>query len=149
MSHGLPDFSDAYQPPFRDIQTTRPRRSGKMWLLIAGVIVSGGLLLVCCGGLGALGYFGLGVITTEIEDQLRDNPVLRDKVGDIQSFDMDLTRSVAADEEDVWVYQVQGSKAQGVITVNHVTDDDGNEQIQTAKLKLSSGEEFDLVPTTP
>ena len=101
---------------------------------------------MCCGGIGAVGYLGLGIMTTEIEDQLRDNEILRDKVGEIQSFEMDFVRSVAKEEEDVWVYQVKGTKSQGMVTVRHVTDDDGNEQIESAKLRLQSGEEIDLVP---
>jgi hypothetical protein len=88
----------------------------------------------------------LQIVTTEIEDQLSDNPVMREHIGDIESFEMDWSRSFADEDDDTFIYQVRGSKGEGRVTVQHITNDAGDEEILSAQLRLPSGETFDLVP---
>jgi hypothetical protein len=89
------------------------------------------------------------IITTDIEDQLADNPILREQVGEIESFEMDWTRTFADEDDDTYVYRVRGSDGEGRITVKHITNEDGGEQILSAELRMSSGETFDLMPGQP
>jgi hypothetical protein len=132
---------DPYGPP-----ASPPRRSSTgcwIWAILLG---GGFLLLVCCGGGALLVRFGLQIVTTEVEDQLSDNPVLREHIGDVQSFEMDWSRSFADEDDDTFVYQVRGTKGEGRVTVKHITDDDGDEVILSAQLRLPSGETIDLMP---
>lgn len=90
--------------------------------------------------------FGIGVITTEIEDQLRDNPKVQEHVGEISEFTMDWSRSFATADDDTYVYRVKGTKGGGKVTVKQITNDDGDEEIVSADLRLDSGKTVQLVP---
>jgi hypothetical protein len=132
---------DPYGPP-----QPPPRRSSSgcwIWAIVAG---AGFLLLMCCGGGALLVGFGLQIVTTEIEDQLSGNPILQEHIGEVQSFEMDWSRSFADEDDDTFIYQVQGTKGEGRVTVKHITGEDGNEVILSAQLRLPSGETIDLMP---
>ena len=122
-----------------------PRKSRKR---LAWVLAGTGALLavLCCGGFGGLAYFGLNLVKTEVRNQVRDHPVVVEHIGEIQTFDINLTESGAAADSDTFVYEVAGTKGRGVLTVKHVTDDDGAEQIVSAKLRLPDGQEHDVTP---
>ena len=122
------------------------RSSCGCWLLATVLVLVVLSLLVCCGGGYFVTRFGLNMVTSEIEDQLRDNPQLRDKIGDVQSFEMDWVRSFRDQQNDTFVYRVKGTKGQGEITVRHVTNDAGEEEILSATLRLPNGERVELVP---
>ena len=59
---------------------------------------------------------------------------------------MDWSRSFAHEDDETFIYQVQGTKGEGRVTVKQITGDDGNEVILSAELWLPSGETFDLMP---
>ncbi|MCH5377557.1 MAG: hypothetical protein JJ992_26670 [Planctomycetes bacterium] len=107
---------------------------------------AGLMLLLCCGGGALVVRFGMQIITTQVEDQLADNPVLKEHIGEIEAFDLDWSRSFADEDDDTFVYQVRGTKGEGRVTVKHITDDSGDQEIVSASLRLSSGETFDLKP---
>jgi hypothetical protein len=122
------------------------RSSCGCWLLATVLVVLALSLLVCCGGGYFVTRFGMSMLTSEIEDQLRDNPLLRDKIGDVQSFEMDWVRSFRDQQDDTFVYRVKGTKGEGEVTVRHVTNDEGDEEILSATLRLPNGERVELVP---
>ena len=129
---------------------TQPSRRSSGGCVIWAILLGAGLmLLLCCGGGALIMRFGMQIITTQVEDQLADNPILREHVGEIESFELDWTRSFADEDDDTFIYQVRGSKGEGRVTVKHITDDDGNEEILEAELRLSSGEVVDLMPSQP
>jgi hypothetical protein len=141
------DFNPTAQrlDPYGSPQSPPRRSSSGCWLW--AILLGGGfLLLVCCGGGALLVGFGLQIVTTEIEDQLSGNPILQEHVGEVQSFEMDWSRSFADEDDDTFIYQVQGTKGEGRVTVKHITDDDGNEVILSAQLRLPNGETVDLMP---
>ncbi len=135
--------------PYESSQQQQPRRSSTgcwVWALLLGV---GLMLLVCCGGGALIVRFGMQIITTQIEDQLADNAILKEQLGEIESFELDWSRSFADEDDDTFIYQVRGSKGQGRVTVKHITNDAGDEEILSAELRLSSGETFNLMPGQP
>jgi hypothetical protein len=119
-----------YPPP--------PNKSRKklLWVLLG---VGGLLIVLVCGGVIGLVYFGANVIEAEIRNQVRDNPVLVKHVGQVESFEVNLTESAAINDDDTFVYHVKGSKGSGVLTVKHITDDNGDEVVQSAELRLPDG----------
>lgn len=121
----------------------RKKSSAGVWamILVVVAVVIGGGTLVCCGGFV---YFGLNVMSAEVETELRDNARLREHIGEIQEFSMNVTRSLANDDDDVFVYSVRGTKGSGELTVQHVTGDDGNEIVVAASLRLPDGRTVDL-----
>lgn len=145
MSYGKPqppNWSESFSPT---PQPPPPRRSAWPWLAIIGV-VSLVALLVCCGGGLAFLNFGFGVMSDEIEVLLRDNERLRQHVGEIQEFEMDWQRSLADDDDDTFTYRVKGDKGSGAVIVKHITNDDGDEEIVSARLQTESGQTIEIVP---
>ena len=144
MSYGQPPQPPAWsQDPH--FSQPAPRRSVWLWLaILAGFVLVG--TLVCCGGGFAIINFGFGVITVEIEDQLRDNEKLREHIGEINEFEMDWRRSLADDEDDTFTYRVKGDKGNGTVVVKHITNDAGDEEIVSARLRTESGQTIEIVP---
>lgn len=124
---------------------TPPSSSRKPWLWIAlGV---GGLAgLCCCGGTIGAVMFGMNMGTSEVASQLRDNPKFRENIGELQTINKDWTQSGAADDDQTFLYKVKGNKGSGTITVKQMTDDDGNEVVIEAMLRLSDGKQVQIVP---
>ncbi len=139
--------------PLLHNQFSAPRRkrtsTGCIVVVVVGVFLV--LMTVCCGGVGLVSYFGLTLITDEVEGDLRDNPVIAEHIGSIQSFEMDWGGSfVEEEDDDTFVFRIRGSKASGIVTV--VCEDTGNAEIAevvSGTLQVDSGETYDLFPEEP
>jgi hypothetical protein len=131
--------------PYSSPYDSQPKSSSKLWLwILLGV---GGLAgLCCCGGVISLAMFGLNIATEEVANELRDNPKFREHIGELQTLNIDWTKSTAEDDTDIYVYNAKGDKGSGIVTVKHITDDDGNEKIIKATLRLPDGRQVQIVP---
>jgi hypothetical protein len=140
-----PGNPQPYQSP-QVFQPDAPKPpSSNLWLWI--LLGLGGLAGVgCCGSVIAVVVFGMNVISTEIGDQVRDNPKFREHIGELQEISVDYTASAAKDDDDTFVYNVKGDQGSGVLTVKSLTDDDFNEQIEEATLRLPDGKKVQIVP---
>ena len=139
------DDFDQQVPDERSADPTANSPKKKSGCLLAFIAGGGLMVFLCCGGGIALGVFGLNLMTKAVEVELRDNPVLVEKLGPVQSFELDWTASFAKDEDDIFVFQVQGEKGRGEITAHCITEDDASEQVKSASLRLPSGETFELL----
>lgn len=132
---------------YEEVEVQRkPAGSGRGTCL--AIVLGGGalmVLLICCGGGGGLIWFGLNIVTAEIEDQLRDNERLKEHVGVVESFSLDFSRS-AAKNDDSMVFQVKGSLGSGSVTVVADTDAEGHQVVRSAVLRLPDGKDVPLVP---
>ncbi len=140
------DPNNPYRPAAHGPGGPQHRRSsaGIIIAIVAGIGLVG--VLVCCGLCGGLGYFGMNVFSEQVANELRDNPILREHIGEIQSFTLNFTATAAHDSEDVFVFDVQGSKGQGVVTAESQTIPDDSEAVISATLRLPTGEVIDLLP---
>src|SRR5262245_4973503 len=112
-----------YIPPPNDPYAPR-KASGActaLWVLLGG----GGLLVVllCCGGGAALLFFTRDFMQAEVKNQLRDNPKLREHLGELESVELDFSGTVAVDDDQTFRYNVRGSKGSGELTVVESPDD--------------------------
>lgn len=134
-----------YVPPSGSFYGPPPAKSSStwLWLLLGGAIG----LVVCCGG-GTIGVvvLGLGVLEQEVAAELRDNPKMQEHIGEITDIQMDFFASAAEDDGDTFVYDIEGTKGAGRLTVRQITDDDFNEVIEEATLRMKDGTEIQLVP---
>jgi hypothetical protein len=133
-----------FQP--QSFQPYAPKPSGSntwLWVLLG----LGGVAGVCCcgGGIGVV-MFGMNIVTAEVADKLRDNPKFREHIGELQEMNVDYIASAAKDDDETFVYNVKGDKGSGVLTVKQVTDDDFNETIEEASLRLPDGKQVQIVP---
>lgn len=144
------EYEDEYENHYANEYEENPRRRRKSpststVVIIVLAVIGGGGILVCCGGMGALFYFGAHVVAKEVELELRDNPVLIQHIGEIEDLRMDWTATAAHPDQDVLVFTVRGTKGQGEVIVNTVTQFDENNQVQWATLRLPDGEEIPLI----
>lgn len=138
-----PPGYQGYPPP-----QPPPRRAGGnkvLWIVLGSV--GGALLLggLCCGGII---FAGIGMVENDVAAGLRDNPTLVERIGTLDSLDVNWTLSADYEDPDTMVYDVRGSKGSGVVIVNSLSTDDG-EEIRWATLRLSDGTEFELVAQGP
>jgi hypothetical protein len=111
-------------------------------LLIVSLIVGAGLcLVVCCGGIV---HFGMGVQAEEIRSELEANPKFIEQVGQVQEFSVNYMASFSDQDDEVFIYDVQGTKWSGRVTVKHETGADGKEKVIWVKFTLPSGETIEL-----
>ena len=120
-------------------QHPSPQRSKTPWII--GIVAGIGTVaaLFCCGGGVLLMRFGLEVMSTEVQDELATRPEFIENIGEIQSFTVNWVRSGAHDDENVFVYDVDGSLGSGHVRVEQTTADDGTENIISAELTMSDG----------
>jgi len=113
-----------------------------MWLLGCG----GLMFFLCCGGGVGVMVLGFAVISTEVRDEIRDNPKFREQIGEVQEFEMDWAGSFADKADDSYRYRVRGSKGSGELTVKRTTGAGGKEEITEAELRLADGTKVQVVP---
>lgn len=124
---------------------SQPPPQSKLWVWV--LLAVGGLTaLCCCGGGVAVVSFGMNIVTEEVAAHLRDNPKFREHVGELQDMNVDWPASIAEDDDDTFVYGVKGDKGSGKITVKHITNDDGDEEVLEASLRLPDGTKVQIVP---
>lgn len=115
----------------------RNRGRGVLIAVVLGLCVTG--MLVCCGGGIGLMNFGFSVMAVEVQDELAMTPEFQEHIGSIESFEMNWARSFADEDDDAFVYDIQGSNGSGYVRVEQYTDEFGREVIESAKLTLSDG----------
>lgn len=109
--------------------------------LLACLFVGGGLsLLVCCGGLF---HLGVGYFADGIWQKVESDPRFTAHVGQVKKHRMEYGASFSADE-DVIVFDVDGTKWSGQVTVKYSDADVGDEQILWVRFTLPSGEIIEL-----
>ena len=94
----------------------------------------------------AMVRFGLNVFASEVEADLRDNPVIVEHLGRIEELEVDLTASITTEGNDDFVFRARGTKGAGLISATCVTNDDGVEEVIAGTIQLDSGETLDLFP---
>ncbi len=71
-------------------------------------------------------------------------------IGEIQSLQRDWSKSIEEDDPNIWTFQLVGTLGKGELIVKEKPglnlDDDEAIRIEWAKLRLDSGEEFDVLP---
>ena len=134
------DFKEDLQP-----QVASPHKSSGKWFVLA-ILGGVGLLCVvaCCGGSIWFVNFGMSIVSADIESQLRDHPQVRQYVGEIQSLEVNWAKSMVEGGDDTFVYEVVGTDGSGELTVDSISNDEGGEDIISAKLRLSNGETIQL-----
>jgi hypothetical protein len=123
----------------------QPPKKSLLWLwILLGV---GGLGSVCCvGGVVGIGLFGLNIVAAEVADQIRDEPEFREHIGELQSLDFDFVATSAKNDDETFVYNAKGDKGSGVLTVKQTEDENWNNVIVEASLRLPDGRQVQVVP---
>lgn len=139
MSNFPPDFNIEPRP----VSASAPRGNTPLILGIVGAIVAVGALF-CCGGGILLMRFGFDIMTVEVRDALAARPEVRENIGDIESLELNFVRSSTNNDDETFVYDIEGSKGKGFVTVKQQTLDDGSEAILSAELTMSDGRKIPI-----
>ena len=89
---------------------------------------------------------GLAAFRDQVRTEIQDNPVIVDKIGTIQSFELDVDTSDQLPGENDFAFKIKGPKGEGVLTATCITIDEFTEDVTAGTLKLSSGETVNLFP---
>jgi hypothetical protein len=123
-----------------------PQKSSKVWLwLLLGLGGLGLAGLVCCGAVGIWGMNAFnGVMTQAMQDELGDNAVIQQHIGQIQavSFNLGETQKLqqgGGGQEGAAVMDIRGDKGSGQLII---LQRQGQEP--SMELKLPSGETFNV-----
>jgi hypothetical protein len=108
-------------------------------------IVLGGGTLVCCGSFFGLGFFAANFALTLSADQVKQNPVVKQHVGEVTACNIDLTATGELNKPEHFVFNVEGTKGKAVVTV-HVQAQGENVRILDGNIRLPTGETYELVP---
>jgi len=112
-----------------------------LWILLG---VGGVGLLVCCG-CGGLGMLGVSMAGSQMAARLNADPVVQEHLGTVTSATMDVMgtgeESQRAGGRNVIVFDVVGDKGTGKVIADQAP---APEQFKNARLRLPSGEEFQL-----
>ena len=118
--------------------------------LFAAAVFAVVVPLGCGGGVGdfvdSQMEEGLEEFRKQVQTDIKDNPVLVDKIGTIQSFELDIDASEEVPGENDFVFNVKGSKGEGVLTATCITIDEYTEDVTAGTLRMSTGETVDLFP---
>ncbi|QDV47400.1 hypothetical protein Enr13x_73090 [Stieleria neptunia] len=120
--------------------------SSKTWLWVLGIIGAVFLFgtVLCCGLMFYAWDQASGVIAQVAVEEYADDPILKEKIGTIQSSQMSLREAMEESTQDetstAMVFTIEGDKGRGKLI--HRTNDQ-TEQV-TVKLVMENGEEFDL-----
>ena len=102
------------------------------------------LVFACLALLLATGCGVLGEFERQVAEDIKDNPVIRRHIGDIESIDIDWTATGEEPGDDVFVFSLKGSNGEGVLTAECITVDATHEDVVSGSLRLPSGESIDL-----
>lgn len=119
----------------------RAREGGKARTVL--LVILGVVLVLGIGGY-LLFDFGMDVIAEQVGNDLRDNPVIRRHVGEIQTLELDFTATSAAPGKDTFVFKLTGSKANAELTADLVTTEEDVEKVTAGSIRLADGATYDL-----
>jgi len=126
------------------VKNQNRRGNAILVLTIVGIILLVGLM--CCGGMAAFLTFGWGIFTEQAKDAMNENAVIQEHIGRVTSIESNFLASADEDNENVFVFEVEGSKGTGTVTAEFITVDDDTEEIRSGTLELPSGDVYELVP---
>lgn len=107
-----------------------PTRSLVLWLTLSALVASG------CGLLAGF--------EQQVADDIQNNPVIVRHIGDITTIDIDWSATGEEPGDDVFVFQLTGTKGDGLLTAECITVDADHEDVVSGSLRLPSGESVDL-----
>ena len=89
--------------------------------------------------------FGFNVLAEEARAAVENNAVFKEHIGNIQSLELNFTKSSAHGDPDVMVYDVEGDRGSGTLYISTTDNFSGDSDINWIELRLPSGETYDLM----
>ncbi|HEV7282105.1 MAG TPA: hypothetical protein VGN57_18020 [Pirellulaceae bacterium] len=124
-SYGGPSYGGPGGSPYASGPQQPAPRKGPNWLLIIGIAVGvlalgGAAFGICCCGGGALAIPALTqVVGDEVAKQVADDPVIQERIGDIEKITYNFGESMEASSDggEMMAFDVEGSKGDGLLII--------------------------------
>ncbi len=120
-----------------------PKRSTSVWTWVLGI--GGGFLLaglLCCGCIGFVFYFGVNQMHEQVKQQIQNDPVIQQHIGQVQSVSTNFQASVKEIQENppppgdnVLTFDVKGTKGEGLLVGTQLTAPAPGKFLRNMKLK--------------
>lgn len=104
-----------------------------------------GFALFILAVIGGLATWSFGLFAEQAKEAIQNNSVVQEHIGEVDQIKWKLIATGMADGADEFVFRVEGSKADGVISAEFISVDENTEEIGSGTLQLSSGEIYDLL----
>lgn len=142
MSSSPPPLQPVVFPP-PQMNPGAPRRGvpGWVWWLTGAFLA---LLLLLVLALGGLASFGWNLFKTQAQAALQEEPAVREWIGQIEEFDLDLIATGKAPGGEEFVFRVRGDRGQGTAQATFVSVGSDSEVITDGTLRMSDGQSFPL-----
>jgi len=117
-----------------------------------GCLIAVGVAVVLVAACGYIGWtYGIGMLEETVRTELRDNPVMREHLGEIQEVAFAVMRTGRTGHADALAFDVSGTKGRGelVVLMADEADEESGNMIGAASLRLPSGETVQLFPDHP
>lgn len=128
-------------PPQTNQEAPRRGVPGWVWWLTGAFLA---LLLLLMMALGGLAFFGWNLFKTQAQAALQEEPVVRERIGQIEEFDLDLSGTGKAPGSEEFVFRVRGDRGQGTVQATFVSVGSDSEVITGGTLRMSDGQSFPL-----
>ena len=145
MSDSAGQPSSQLENPLFHSDAPAPRSGCFKWFLLFVVLGGIALALLCCAGAPWAYFRGVEGDIETVKTHLADNPAAQKHLGEIQTMAANFADSFDVQDDDTWIYDVQGSKGSGKLTVKYGSRFGPDDGIVWIKLKLASGETVDLL----
>lgn len=136
------------QPTYgQDDFSQSPAKKSRKGLWIGCGLVALLVPLLCCGGIGMIGYYGLDVMGDMVRAEVENSPTVIEHFGEIESMSLDFSataeeaQNIQPGQGSPMVFDVQGSKGSGQIIIQQ---SGGGQGIDAAVLVTSSGERYPI-----
>ena len=103
-------------------------------------------LLAAVGAAAAVAWFGMSMQGPRVAAELRGNPVVRERLGRLESVEFDWADSLDRPGQDVFVYRARGTRGAGRLIVTERHGPGGRLEIVAGELVLPNGTRHDLFP---
>ena len=107
-----------------------PQPKSKKGCLILVLVVFLLFLLICCGGGSVAVYYGMGQYSEVGLDQVQDDSVIVEYIGEVESFSMSISATMEAAEaveqpgdQPPLAFEIKGSKSEGVLLLMPTEED--------------------------
>jgi hypothetical protein len=129
------EVADPYGNPYPP-----PKKPYLLYGLIAAVVLG---TLCCIGSCIPLAIFGFKIQAEEVGTQVRDIPEFRMEIGELQTIEVNFTKSSSDDDQDGFYYEVRGSEGSGELWVR-VRDTAQGRIVREAILRTPTGKRIQL-----
>lgn len=147
--------NDSFDSDFSNdggIQTApASKSSSKKGCLIGALVAFLVLMLVCCGGILFLFYFGQNALGELVVVQVENDPAIVEHIGSIESCSLDFGATAAAAEAaeqpgdpTPMAFQLEGSKGEGTLLMMPASKSGDPNNFSSGTLVLPSGERIPL-----